>query len=190
MVVPRSLKERSIDEARKHGWGLLLAQEEALRNLIASMFERRQHIDILEVGCFKGLLVGWLHENFPRPPYDWDYVGVDIVEPFDRRRDYPHYVMNAEALEFPPESFDLVIMIEVLEHVVDYVKALREVHRVLRRGGAVFIQSVRADSPAALADETHFHVLHPKTLSRLLRWLGFSDVEYIDAPNFAVWARK
>lgn len=81
-------------------------------------------------------------------------------------------------------------MVEVLEHVIDYVKALREIHRVLKPGGALFIQSVIATSPSALADETHFHVLHPATLKRLLEWLGFRNVEYVEDGNFAIWGYK
>jgi len=98
--------------------------------------------------------------------------------------------MNAEALEFPANSFDVVIMVEVLEHVVDYVRALREVYRVLKPGGAVWIQSVTCSDPTALSDETHFHVLHPKTLKRLLEWIGFRGVGYVEGGNFAIWGFK
>jgi len=154
------------------------------------MFSCRGQLDILEIGCYKGFLVGWLHENFPKAKYRWNYWGVDIVEPEDRRRDYPHLIMNAEALEFPANSFDVVIMIETLEHIVDYVKALREVYRVLRPGGAVFIQSVVAGDPTSLSDPTHYHVLHPVTLSRLLKWLGFTNVTYKQGGNFVVTGFK
>jgi SAM-dependent methyltransferase len=41
-------------------------------------------------------------------------------------------------LSFPSESFDLVLHADVLEHVPDYVSALREMCRVTRRGGAMF----------------------------------------------------
>jgi ubiquinone/menaquinone biosynthesis C-methylase UbiE len=188
--MPTSLKDKAMEMAKLHGWGLILAREDELKRFLQSLFKKHKHLDILEIGCFKGHLVGWLHENFPRPPYSWNYWGVDIVEPPDRRRDYPHLVMNAEALEFPPNSFHAVIMLEVLEHVIDYVKALREIHRVLKPGGGVFIQSVVCSDPCALADETHFHVLHPKTLKRLMEWIGFREVQYVEASNFAIWGFK
>ncbi len=185
-----SLKEVSFQEGKKHGWGLLLIRRDEFKALLDKLFKEKGHLDILEIGCYKGFLVGWLHDNYPKSRYSWNYWGVDIIEPPDRRRDYPHYIMNAEVLEFPPSSFDLVVMIEVLEHIVDYVRALREIYRVLKPGGYVFIQSVICSAPTALADQTHFHVLHPVTLSRVLAWIGFRDIEYVEGGTFAIWARK
>ena len=185
-----SLKDTMIEEGKKHYWGLLLVQRDELRRFLEGMFSKKEHLDILEVGCYKGFLVGWLHENFPKPKYSWDYWGVDIVEPDDRRKDYPHLIMNAEVLEFPPNRFDVVIMIEVLEHIVDYVRSLREIHRVLKPGGGVFIQSVICNDRTALLDPTHYHVLHPVTLSRLMKWLGFNNIEYKEGGNFVVTAYK
>lgn len=185
-----SLKEKVVEEGKKNAWGLLLVRREELRKFLQDLFGRHGHLDILEVGCYKGFLVGWLHDNFPKSRYSWNYWGVDIIEPPDRRKDYPHLIMNAEALEFPANRFHAVIMIEVLEHIIDYVRALREVYRVLKPGGGVFIQSVICSDPCALADETHFHVLHPKTLKRLMAWLGFKGIEYVEGGNFALWAYK
>jgi ubiquinone/menaquinone biosynthesis C-methylase UbiE len=47
-------------------------------------------------------------------------------------------MMNAERLAFPDESFDVVVMNEVLEHIPDQARALDEVCRVLKKNG-VFV---------------------------------------------------
>jgi len=185
-----SLKDLMQEESKKHYWGLLLIYRDQLRKFLSNLFTRFKHIDILEIGCFKGFLVGWLLENFPRPEFSWSYWGVDIIEPSDRRRDYTHLVMNAEALEFPANRFHAVIMIETLEHIVDYVRALREVYRVLRHGGGVFIQSVMCTDKLATWDRSHYHVLHPVTLSRLMEFLGFRDIEWGGDGNFWLCAYK
>ena len=185
-----SYKEVVMDESKKHYWGFLLVQREPLKQLLSKIFDEKGHLEILEIGCFKGMLVGWLHENFPKSQYSWNYYGVDIVEPKDRRKDYPHFIMNAEALEFDANKFDVVIMIEVLEHIVDYVKALAEVYRVLKPEGHLFIQSVICYDKTAISDPTHFHVLHPDTLSRLLSWLGFRDINVVKNGNFAISCKK
>jgi len=49
--------------------------------------------------------------------------------------------LNSQSLPFPDDYFDLVTMIEVLEHLVDTDHALREVHRVLRPNGYIFIST-------------------------------------------------
>lgn len=185
-----SLKDIVTLEGQKNSWGLLLIRRKELFKFLKKLFEKHKHLDILEIGCYKGFLVGWLHDNFPKKAYSWNYWGVDIIEPEDRRKDYPHLIMNAEALEFPANRFHAVIMIEVLEHIVDYVKALREIYRVLKHEGGVFIQSVICSDPCALADQSHFHVLHPKTLKRLMMWIGFRGVEYAEGGNFAIWGYK
>jgi ubiquinone/menaquinone biosynthesis C-methylase UbiE len=41
--------------------------------------------------------------------------------------------MNAEELRFGPNSFDTVLMIEVLEHLPEPISALREAFRVAKK---------------------------------------------------------
>lgn len=40
---------------------------------------------------------------------------------------------------FPDECFDIVTMLDVLEHVVDPLEELKEVNRVLKKGGLFFM---------------------------------------------------
>lgn len=43
-------------------------------------------------------------------------------------------------LSFPDDSFDMAVTCDVLEHVPDYLAALRELKRVVKKGGLVIIQ--------------------------------------------------
>jgi len=185
-----TIREVAISEGEKYGWGLILIHRKKLAELLKALLEKKPDARILDVGAYKCLLYHWIDEIFPRKAYGWSYVGVDILGPFPEWEGKECYVMNAEALEFPPSSFDAALYIESIEHVPNYVNALREAYRVLRPGGLVFIQTTRCDTPNAIADETHFHVVHPVTMKRLLSWIGFTNIDYIDDPTMAIWGWK
>jgi SAM-dependent methyltransferase len=74
-------------------------------------------------------------------------VGVDALEERivqARERVHPAVEFrhaSAETLPFTTTSFDGVLLNEVLEHVVDEVQTLREIHRVLRLGGHLVVMS-------------------------------------------------
>jgi SAM-dependent methyltransferase len=49
--------------------------------------------------------------------------------------------MDITNIKVPDESFDLIICYHILEHVKDDAKALSELYRVLKTGGAVLVQT-------------------------------------------------
>jgi SAM-dependent methyltransferase len=88
---------------------------------------------ILEVGCGEGHLMGWLSRGRPSVPV----VGLDLSPPMlaQARRAYPPLsfaVGTAYQLPFPKATFDLVLAMEVLEHLDQPERALAEVRRVGR----------------------------------------------------------
>src|SRR5262249_59378939 len=70
----------------------------------------------------------------------------------------------AEALPFGPETFDVVYCVSTVEHVGDAARALGELARVLRPGGAIYLHT---PSPLACF-ETHYKVLWIPGLPRPL----------------------
>jgi 2-polyprenyl-3-methyl-5-hydroxy-6-metoxy-1,4-benzoquinol methylase len=89
---------------------------------------------ILEVGCGEGYLSELLCQWKPEA----GVCGVDLSEKvFDARvRHLPrvHFsVQSAYQLAFPSRSFDLVVGVEVLEHLAAPQNALAEIGRLTRR---------------------------------------------------------
>jgi SAM-dependent methyltransferase len=107
---------------------------------------------ILEVGCNTGYTLASLLALGARPER---LCGVDLLP--DRliaaRRRHPGIRWrqgNAEQLDFPDGSFDLVLLFTVLSSILDDGMAARvagEVVRVLRPGGAVLWYDVRYRNP-------------------------------------------
>ena len=102
-----------------------------LRNIDCREFDGKR---VLEVGSkFVNGTVRPLIERFCSPK---EYIGVDI-EPGK----YVDVVLPAEKLVncFGPESFDVVISTELLEHVHDWRIVVNNMKTVLKRGGYIYI---------------------------------------------------
>jgi predicted SAM-dependent methyltransferase len=70
-----------------------------------------------------------IFEEKLRPQSNLDYVSTDLAR---ARADVKADITD---LPFPDDSFDVILCSHVLEHVVEDRKAMRELYRVLRRGG-------------------------------------------------------
>jgi len=85
---------------------------------------------ILEIGVGEGVVMARVRERFP----DATIVGVDLPDQSlaDEWRELGLSCLfgDATALPFPDDSFDLVMAIEVLEHVPNPDRALTELARV------------------------------------------------------------
>lgn len=47
---------------------------------------------------------------------------------------------NSESLPFPNQSFERIIMVDALHHVIDHGETAREMYRVLKPGGRIVIE--------------------------------------------------
>jgi SAM-dependent methyltransferase len=65
------------------------------------------------------------------------YVGVDYLT----ERSQPDIVASALDLPLEDQSFDTVVSTELLEHVSDPLRALREMYRVLKAGGYLILST-------------------------------------------------
>jgi len=166
VIDKRSYSELLHEESKKHGWGLILIAREQLKRWITQVKPRK----LLDIGCHNRLLEQTVREWYSKV----ETFGLDITV-YEVK---PSVLASGDHLPFKSCTFDFVTLIETLEHIPDYVSALREVRRILRPGGVVFIQSVCCLSQHAFeGDESHFHVLHPNCLARLLKLLGMEAVE-------------
>src|ERR1043166_1235924 len=108
----------------------------------AANFAGTRGLKVLEIGCG----IGTDGAQFARAGAD--YTGIDLTQAaIDLARERfassglpgDFRVSDAENLDFPDDSFDLVYSHGVLHHTPDIEAAVREIHRVLKPGGRAMV---------------------------------------------------
>ena len=89
---------------------------------------------VLEVGCSRGVMVRRLQQVASAS------YGVDVNEAAIKRGFVPNLaVMDATKLEFPDSTFDKLYSAHTIEHIPNLSLALKEMARVLKKGGKVLL---------------------------------------------------
>lgn len=110
---------------------------------------------VLDVGCNDGEMMRLLRDS-----KGCDVTGVDVSETaLELARAKGLNVLNqsAEVLPFEDATFDVVILREVLVHIHEPVKALKEMRRVLKPSGFLLGSSPHANLERTLWDDKHPH---------------------------------
>ena len=91
----------------------------------------------------------------------------------------------ARVLPFADQTFDVVLMAEVLEHIWNDFRAVHEARRVLRDDGRLIVTvPFFHDIP-----EYHIRIHSPRTIHRLLSAGGFHVTDYIERGGLITYPR-
>ena len=142
------------------------------------------HVDassgrILDIGCGKGAFLRSFRNHRPQ----WHSVGIEPsreeaeLARRDGQLEVHEGMLGSTPLE--RESFDLVSIMHVFEHVPRPIETLRHMHDLLKPGGMLFIEVPNTSDPNMFYDLLLFeHLFHftPETLAWLLSREGFEVV--------------
>ena len=115
--------------------------EQRLQQIVATFDDRRRSNRWLDVGCGAGAL---MHAARSR---GWDVMGTEVAaQPAERLRSEGLDVLLGDlpSLDLPGSAFDVVSLIEVLEHLPDPDAQLRACAAALRPGGALYLTTPHA----------------------------------------------
>jgi len=177
----------------------VLMHDEYYENCIA--MHPKHEGAILDIGCGQGLL---LQKIGRRAHGKATLCGIDISPKLCAiaRQNNPTATIglgDAEALTFADNSFDIIFMTEVLEHMLDYGKALSEVHRVLKPGGTFIVSVPNRDwASYDFYDKIRNHSMQPvddhyfryAEISGLLREHSLRIVKYRGLDNLFYYGWK
>jgi 2-polyprenyl-3-methyl-5-hydroxy-6-metoxy-1,4-benzoquinol methylase len=147
---------------------------------------------VLEIGCAHGF-----HLDFMRRS-GFDVHGVELAEsPYNYARDVLHLDVfhgTVEESKFEDESFDLILMLDLIEHLPDIYRTLDRIKKLLKPDGVILVQvpwelfhwekvlqaffegkKVGSIEPDALP--VHLYFFTPKTLISVMRKNGFLILE-------------
>jgi ubiquinone/menaquinone biosynthesis C-methylase UbiE len=137
---------------------------------------------LLDVGAYSGVFVeaakgrGW--DAWGLEPCRW---AVDQA----RRRHLNMIEGSLDTVDLEEQSFDVVTMWDVIEHVTDPLGQLRKLHRILKPGGMAVLHTMDLDSTFAKLMgsrwpwlmEMHIYYFTPQTLGRMAERAGFKVVK-------------
>jgi SAM-dependent methyltransferase len=109
----------------------MLAAEKTVSfaRIVGERLQTRRINSILVVGCGDGEEAERLHEFF-----GCRVTAIDLVESFQPRKGVEFQRMDARAMTFDPDSFDLVYSFHALEHIVPPEQVVAGIRRVLKPG--------------------------------------------------------
>ncbi len=139
---------------------------------------------VLDVGCAAGFFLAVMAEQ------GWSPCGLEISEPMVR---YAREQMRLPdvrrgdllSVDLPPDSFDLVTLWDVVEHLEDPVAHLRRAAAALKADGLLVLETQNVASAFArllgrkwqhYKHEEHLYHFDPASLARLLDAAGLAVV--------------
>lgn len=122
---------------------------------------------ILEIGSSSGYLLSEISAEFP----DATIMGSDVIPAglealHQKLPAIPLLQIDITDCPLPSDTFDAIVAVNVLEHIENDAKALREIARLLKSGG-ILIAEVPAGEHLYDGYDTHLHHFRRYSKSRL-----------------------
>ena len=136
-----------------------------IRNVVQRLYDT-QAPRFLNIGCGEGDYDPLL-KTYSKKLYAGDINESDIqyCKQFNKDKNIIYQTMDIENLDFKKEYFDGILCTEVLEHVSSIKKSLKNVHRVLKKGGYLIVTIPISSFPVTYDPINRFLHLFGKHLS-------------------------
>ncbi|MBI1936239.1 class I SAM-dependent methyltransferase [Candidatus Woesearchaeota archaeon] len=147
--------------------------------------------NICEIGCGVGNLSKKLGENgFKVDAFDLDRNAIQLAKQYNQTKNVNFFSKDVLKLE-TRKKYDLVMAIEVIEHIQDDIGAIRNAGRILNKNGFLLITVPINEKYRTNFDNRSGHVrrYYVEDLTGKLRQQGFNIVKtkYFNFPFLWLW---
>ena len=137
---------------------------------VISLLKLSENVSMLDIGCGTGWALG---QAARITAGKGSFYGLDLSEKmiekakinFKGRENFHFIKANAEEIPLEGNQFDIIICTNSFHHYLHPDKALREMHRLLKPSGKVYILDPPADLWIARALGKIFHLFDPAHVS-------------------------
>ncbi|WP_445718537.1 class I SAM-dependent methyltransferase [Flavobacterium sp.] len=163
-------------------------------DLLELLNESDKNLKVMEIGAAYGETLYYLKNKGIAS----EVVGVDIYEDKINKENYKNidrFIFgNIEDIDFPEyyNYFDLILLPDVLEHLIEPKKVLSKVHKYLKQDGVIFVSMpnvrhysalnkifIKGDfgyEESGIFDTTHLRFYCRKNIKELLESSGFKTI--------------
>jgi SAM-dependent methyltransferase len=134
------------------------------------------HATLLDIGSSSGFLVEELRKALPGAAIiGSDYLASVVAHAAQRLENTPFIQFDLRRCPLQDGCIDGVTALNILEHIDDDRTALKEIHRILRRGGIAHIEVPADPSCYDIYDEVllHYRRYRLNELTAITNGLGF-----------------
>lgn len=195
--------KRYSGDYREHLSGFEIARWKALEHFVNSILKPLGVKKVLDYGAGSGLHVGLWEKLFPEAELYFSDISTVAGEKFKAK--YPrhaerYFVISGNQTIDSDEFFDMVVSVEVMEHVEDLNDYLMSIHRLLKPGGlfvwttpcanafsiehilsaitGMIVQTEEGYRKWKWEDPTHLRRLKSREIYCLLKNHGFLDIDF------------
>lgn len=151
---------------------------------------------VLDIGCGNGEFVRFASS------LGWDAQGMDPdpnAVAVARKAGLTVTEGGFPNINMPDMQFDVVTLSNVIEHVHDPVHALREVYRILKPSGRIWISTPNIDSAGhhifrsnwrGIEPPRHLVIFNASSLILACKRVGFKKIDFLRQPPGSTWYFK
>jgi len=141
---------------------------------VVARFERyRTDGRWLDVGCGAGALMRAAARR------DWTVIGTEVAPRAAeavRAQGFEVHLGDLESLRLPDESFDVISLVEVVEHIPEPRELTQTAGRLLRRGGALYVTTPHGHGISARVLRSRWSAVAPPEHLQLFSLRGLDAV--------------